>query len=106
MADLNVVMEKLHSFETADDLAEFFRGYGIKAVPCNAKECVISRSIMEETGAKSVATSSLYVVVGDGVLIRNTPVMALFVGRFDGFRYMDLVEKSCLIAYNKDNNHT
>ncbi len=49
MADVSVVMEKLRSFETPNDLAEFFQGYGIKARPRNARMCPITKFVMEET---------------------------------------------------------
>lgn len=102
MADFDVVIEKLHSFETADELAEFFQGYGIKAQPKKARSCAITKFVMEETGLEDVLTTGSHVsvlrrdVLTMDVLIEakenNTPAMAHFVYKFDTNQYPDLVE--------------
>lgn len=110
MADLNVVMDKLHGFETADDLAEFFRGYGILARPSCATECAISKFIIEEADIlqQDITTTQDSVAVfipmeSEGLTIRstrftkvdfpNTDAMAEFVERYDAGYYPLLVEK-------------
>lgn len=102
MADFSVVIDKLHSFETADDLADFLRGYGIKAQPKRSRSCAITKFVMEETGLEDVLTTGLHVsVLGRDALTldvfietkeNNTPAMTHFVYKFDTNQYPDLVE--------------
>lgn len=108
MADIDVVMEKLYSFETADDLADYFKHYGIKAEPHAARHCAISKFVQEETGIKEVVTSSedisVYKVVDDGRVsyekqicaFEHSPAMVEFVRKFDRCDYMDLVDTGYL----------
>lgn len=106
MADLSVVMDKLHGFETADDLAEFFRGYGIKAKPRNSMSCAISQFVKEETGLSDVETGMKSVTIyknhsGEIVdCIVNTIAMRDFVDSYDRGGYSDLVEEGCKVAYS------
>jgi hypothetical protein len=96
MADFDVVMEKLHSFETADDLAGFFEGYGIKAVPKAASHCAISKFITEETGLYGVTTSTSVRLFEKGKEIIDpichTRAMVEFVLKFDVGYYPNLID--------------
>lgn len=107
MADFDVVVDKLKNFETADDMAEFFRGYGIVAEPRNARSCAISKFVTEETGLTGVTTSmSSVTVYADEEETRadkysqHTYAMAEFVDKYDKGYYPDLVEKGYEIEFN------
>lgn len=102
MADFSVVMDKLQSFETADDIAEFFRGYGIKAHPMVARACAISQFVMEETGEERVSTTHTNVVVFQGydggpITGDNTAAMADFITKYDKGVYEDLINKNLYV---------
>jgi hypothetical protein len=95
--DINVVMEKLFSFETADDLADYFHDYGIVARPRNAMECPISTFVAAETGIKNVVTTncSLRVENSQGeqlIVFPHSDAMNDFVERYDKGFYSYLVE--------------
>jgi hypothetical protein len=99
MADVGVVMEKLHSFETADDIAGYFMDYGIKAEPQKARSCAISQFVEIETGY-SVCTGSnkLFVDLEENAVLRglgdyykHTPAMAEFVQNYDKGMYPELI---------------
>lgn len=101
MADLSVVMDKLHGFESSEDLAEFFRGYGIKARPKNSRACAISQFVLEETGLFNILTDSRSVTHYRDERsteicnkIPHTDAMAEFIGLYDTGCYPDLVEKN------------
>lgn len=107
MADFGVVVDKLQSFETADDLADFFRGYGIVAQPQNARACAISKFVTEETGLDGVTTSmsSLTVykdeeetMISEHVI--HTNAMEEFVEKYDKGYYPELIEKGYEIEFN------
>lgn len=100
--DLNVVIDKLHSFETAADLAEFFRGYGIVAQPRDASACAITKFVMEETGLPFVRTNSFAIRFYDaeedydGLELlkefQHTKAMVQFVDNYDRGHYPDLIK--------------
>lgn len=99
MVDFSVVIDKLHGFEKADDMAGFFRGYGIQAEPGNARTCAITQFIMEETGLPVVSTTLQYVSVYEdeeemlpSQIVLNTDVMQAFVKNFDAGIYPYLIE--------------
>lgn len=94
-----VAHDKLAQFETADEIAQFFIGEGIRAEKCNALGCVISKWLHEMTGDTSIITNSRsigrYLTSGDGfeflsVVAFHTPAMAEFVTRFDRGNYAEL----------------
>lgn len=97
MADLNVVMEKLQGFETAGDLADYFRDYGIIAQPRNARTCAIAKFVQAETGIYGVVvnTSALRIEDEEGNItecIPHTDAMTNFVEDYDRGYYPALVE--------------
>lgn len=98
MADISVVADKLQGFETADDLAEFFRGYGIIAQPMNSRACAITQFVVEETGETNVCTTTTTCFIEDEYgeqtfAFLHTPAMSDFVKKFDTGVYPDLVEE-------------
>lgn len=100
VADLDVVMEKLQSFETADDLADYFRDYGIVGQPRDAMSCAISKFVVEETGLGGIVTnmSSVAHYADDEQMQQidsyvHTSAMRNFVVNFDGGEYPDLIQK-------------
>ena len=107
MADLNVVVDKLQSFETADDLADFFRGYGIVAQPRNARACAISKFVVEETGLSGVTTNMssicIYKDEEETQMVNQVPhtdAMEDFVDRYDKGYYPELVEQGYEVDFN------
>lgn len=99
MADFSVIVGKLHDFETAEDLAEYFRYCEIKAKPRSARECAISKFVESETGevGKIVTNNSNVSVRAEGGLgfsecIEHTKAMTDFVRRYDLGFYPELVE--------------
>jgi hypothetical protein len=97
MADIDVVMDKLHNFESADDLAEYFEDYGIIARPRHTRSCAIAQFVSIETGRPIVvAGHALRIEDENGALIeyiRHTEAMAQFVQNYDYGRYPNLIEK-------------
>lgn len=97
MAELSVVMDKLQSFETPDELADYFRGYGIVAEPRNARTCAISQFVKIETGQSvttSMASVCLFADEEQTELLESyehTGAMEDFVEMFDKGYYPDLV---------------
>lgn len=100
MADFSVVMDKLQSFETAEDIAEFLKGYGIKARPGKSRYCAISEFVAIETNSPIVLTSTGMVSTytnkldGPAELDRRaecTNVMSEFIVKFDQGLYPDLI---------------
>lgn len=107
MIDFQVAFDKLASLESADEIADFFRYEGIKAVPANSRACAITVWMEKQTGlniaTNSVVTRPVDVVLGNdgcpdykeilGAPYQHlTPTMAEFVFRFDCDHYPDLVE--------------
>src|ERR1051325_7893263 len=99
MADFEVVIDKLHGFETAEDIAEYFRHYGIKGTVANATACAITRFIEEETGeVGQYSTSPSFVTkIGNNNImnmasIRNTTAMVEFIHKFDLGKFPELVD--------------
>lgn len=107
MADFDIVVEKLHSFENADDLADYFRQYGVLAKPQEARSCAISVFVGIETGETgNVITSTREITIQETILdhdgdfyqvdrgaIQHTHTMVEFVRNFDTGKYPFLVEE-------------
>lgn len=109
MADISVVVEKLHGFETADDIAEYFREYGIQAFPQEARSCAISQFVEMETGAAgNIITTTREISLQETVVenledgeeytyeqdvwsMTHSHAMVEFVRNFDSGRYPFLV---------------
>ena len=106
MADLNIVVEKLHSFEDADDLADYFRQYGIQARPQESRACAITAFVEIETGeVGNIMTSTREITLRetmkdsfgydqemDVAVIQHTHAMVQFVRNYDTGKYPFLVE--------------
>lgn len=109
MVDISVVVGKLHDFETADAIADYFQHYGIKAMPQEARSCAISQFVQQETGLSSddVMTTTREVNLQKTVRVeseegtyefqedvwsmQHTHAMAHFVRNFDLGKYPFLV---------------
>lgn len=99
MIDFDVAHEKLASLETAGELADLFRGYGVKARMRDANNCAISHWMRDQTG-KEVFTNGASVRAVDtnyhsvvGMERDNTRAMKDFIALYDAGHYMDLVEE-------------
>lgn len=95
--DFDVAYDKLAGLETADEIADLFRGYGIKARPRNSSQCAISKWMAAQTGMKIVtnnhctrAVDSKYAVI-NGLQRNNSDPMRNFIRHFDSNGYPDLV---------------
>lgn len=110
MADISVVFDKLKGFETADELAEFFRGYGVKARPGRARACAISKFVVEETGVMRVCSDANSVCTYEANDLGNSPIvttllcteaMAEFIRKYDRGCYPSLIEEGFEINCTK-----
>lgn len=100
MADFEVVLDKLHQFETADDIADYFRNYGIQAKRGSAMHCAISQFINIETGNVdgTVFTSPMEISLYSSdieppIRSTNTAAMMQFIVNYDRGFYPDLVDQ-------------
>src|ERR1051325_6328140 len=115
MADFDVVVDKLHSLESADEIADLLRSYGIKAYPQEARSCAISKFVEMETGKVGrIITSTECITVNEVIgplsdyvydvyeqtteMISHSPAMHRFVRKFDSGAYPDLIVE----GYNYD----
>ena len=104
MIDFDVAYDKLASLETADEIADLFRDYGIKAVPQEARACAITVWMEGMTGLHiSTGVKSMKIVIpeaGDpldyksiaSTLRQHSPAMEHFVAKFDSREYPDLIK--------------
>jgi hypothetical protein len=56
MIDVSVLVDKLNSFETTKDVADFLNDQNVQGTPGSAETCVISQWISRESG-KNITTS-------------------------------------------------
>lgn len=100
MIDFMVAHDILAGFETADEIAQFLIGQGVKAFIGSATSCAISKWMKDVTGNDSIVTT--YGSIGyrtEGTRERlscteiegNTDAMADFVSNFDNRLYPTLV---------------
>lgn len=95
--DIDVVMNKLQSLETADELADLFSGYGIKAFPRQPNACAIAQFVKNETGLK-IRTNTICTNYEneEGELIGeyyyHTDAMKDFIRKYDTGLYPDLID--------------
>ena len=109
MIDFEVAYDKLAGLETADEIADLMRDYGIKAEPCESRKCAISVWMEGQTGL-SVSTNLAYtraIIVNrlddDGMEYYidhpgieekdHTEAMAKFIENFDTYKYPDLIKR-------------
>lgn len=103
MIDFRVAYDKLFQFETVEELADFFHGEGIHAIPGNGQRCAISQWMTQTTG-RPVFTSYFHIdlapkVVDNCVIygtqedtVDITPTMCAFARKFDNMEFPDLVD--------------
>jgi hypothetical protein len=115
MIDFSVAYDKLAQFQTADELADFFRSEGLKAVPQSGTSCAISQWMTKTTGDlvyttyydinfKPEMASETMMKFGQVEAIEsNTPAMAEFARKFDNGQYPDLVDFTRFVP-NKEND--
>lgn len=109
MIDFRVAFDKLAQFETPDEIADFFRGEGLKAECSSSDKCAISQWMTSTTG-KKVFTSicNMYLeplcksrsnmdweTAKDSIEL--TYAMRQFVYNFDSYQYPDLANKKPVI---------
>lgn len=97
--DFQTAYDKLASLESADVIASFFVGQGIKAYRCEPHACAISVWMNEQTGlmvrtnnyrTRAVENESLMFVTIPGTDKDLTVPMTDFVVRFDNGEYPEL----------------
>lgn len=100
MIDFQVAFDKLAQFETADELAEFFRYEGIKAIPWDSNNCAVSAWMKRTIGKESVYSSTYAVSEYDDNSkecivnrARTTLPMDDFIEKFDMYFYPELIQK-------------
>lgn len=104
MIDFDVAYDKLSSLETADEIANLFRSYGIKAQPKSSTNCAISQWMYQQTGIPVATNQDNITGFSNGFLYRmaeleriSTPAMKSFITRFDMRVYPDLVKERCRV---------
>ncbi len=98
MAHIKEVMDKLNSFETSDDVAQFLMEKGAKGNVQDSDSCVISNWILTETealGCTTTETSIRIEVAEEGYyntweFIPTEPVEE-FITKFDDWQYPSLI---------------
>src|ERR1700745_2209626 len=100
--DFNVAFEKLAQFESAEDLADFFISYQVKAVPSYSDKCAITVWMEGQTGHSIRTNMNSVRAVTDkpgspletvpGTFNSLTEAMADFVKEFDSGKYPDLID--------------
>jgi len=122
MIDLDVAFDKLAGFETADDIACFLRGYGVKAIPKQGNLCAFAVWMTDITEVQDVVVSGAEILaqrqertledikkMGEITWAEHTraqyqwrrehtPAMKQFVMRFDRMAYPDLVDMEAYSA--------
>jgi hypothetical protein len=102
MLDYHVAYKTLAQFDTADEIADFFRSEGIQAARAMADSCAISKWMTDTTGMEistnltSVRAVRLNQEMADFITIEgtyqcHTEAMRVFVEKFDGGQYPDLI---------------
>lgn len=93
MVDLQVAYDKLAQFETAEEIATFLRGYGIKAYRRKSTTCAVAMFLEQMTGSPvSVGPSSIGLAQKPGtIIVNNTKAIEQFIIRFDLGHYPDLI---------------
>lgn len=98
--DVGVLVDKLNSFETPLEIADFLRSQDVQGGKADATSCVISNWIIRESGARRVSTSSDIKVWEFGTrastedvekIHKVSAVVTDFITMFDGGEYPDLV---------------
>jgi hypothetical protein len=99
--DINVAYDKLTQFESADEIADFFTEYNVKAIPGEAKTCAIAKWIENETG-ESVYVFHMGIDTADNWKANTDPnkefqypltdAMHSFIKKFDSEHYPQLLE--------------
>lgn len=97
MIDFDVAYDKLAGLESAYDIADLFKDYGVKAVKGRSDMCAISVWIADQTGLEIMTNLSAVFVLNieDGyanIVQRreNTNAMSKFVCEFDLGLHPDL----------------
>lgn len=95
--EFDVAYDKLSSLETAREIADLFRGYGVKGTLRNAEKCAISQWMHGQTGLNTITNAAGVMAVDDnfarlpGKFGLNTKAMRCFICSFDAGQYPDLV---------------
>jgi hypothetical protein len=101
MIDFQVAFDKLAQFETADELADFFKYEGVKACVQDPSNCAVAQWMNMQTG-EEVRVSPLYIFTSkrpwgsrnETAVINtpNTPAMTNFILNFDTASYPELLD--------------
>lgn len=107
MIAVEVLVDKLNSFQSPQEIADFFKGIGIKGNPGETRSCVISNWIMQESEEEFVTTSTAikvwngYYEDDDNLKAKyyTSESVCNFITRFDNQHYPELVEDPYEIPY-------
>jgi hypothetical protein len=97
MIDVSVLVDKLNSFETAKEVADFLHDQNVQGTPGSAETCVISQWVSRESGRN--ITTSTYIKVwekgaGQGAiseLHKRSEIVASFIYAFDMGAFPELI---------------
>lgn len=96
MIDPTVVMDKLRNFETADELAAYFKEEGVKGVRATASSCPIALYFTQHTGKKVTVSSRIKIWESEvqmGESFGHTPATEKFIDLFDEGFYPELCQR-------------
>lgn len=92
--DPQVAFDKLTQFQTADELANYFRQEGITGNKSGALSCPIAQYMQRHT-QNSVYVSLGYIgTTNDTWLVKNSEPLVDFIRRFDSGLYPDLEDRN------------
>lgn len=98
MIEFNVAFDKLSSFQTSDEIADYFIGEGVQGYRQEEDSCPIAKWMQQTTNEAVYVTDTQAFIYDDDasspIRLKEesplSPAMKEFVGRFDGGDYPEL----------------
>jgi hypothetical protein len=97
MIDVSVLVDKLNSFETAKEVADFLHDQNVQGTPGSAETCVISQWISRESERRVTTSANIKVWeknAGLGVITemyKRSEIIASFIHAFDMGAFPELI---------------
>ena len=106
MIDFVVAYDKLANLQEAEEIANLFRGYNVKAIPGESHACAISVWMKDQTNLDIVTNREIVRAVTfeddyicyktvSGMSRALTYAMRQFIWKFDQGLYPELIEFDC-----------
>lgn len=91
MIDFQVARDKLLSFETADEIAQFLESQGVKAARAMSTSCAIAEWMTETTGTQVYVNQQEMWRMFDTAPVHHNRALGEFIHRFDEGYYPELI---------------